>query len=479
MHTFRSLLLAQVILIASPVHAFEWTCSRTSEPLGACGLVDCDDDVVSTGDALLVLRSAIDRTWCEPCRCDADGSGVVRATDALAILRKSVGFDGPLSCPSCNGLEIVASQTTRDLSNTSFDLAATGDGGVVVAHGWSDRIFIQRLDPALVPTGLTNELEAPGIRYSAPALCARADGSLAVGWSAYADTNLPLPHDYDDPVNVRFASIDAAGNPTDIIVADPPVNGVQDIHGVLCRPSGETAVLWGSRAQGWREWSAGSFLEYPVSDAPADGIHMQRFDAAGHPAGKSKTILDSPNWTEPVDAGSGRILLTRRAHVLLLSGAGSVISDAQVMSPSPASMPYDCSPGVDRCVGLTSGSAVAWVFDPLAPASSKSVMVHEQEVSFVSPNFQFRWSDEPRVACDRDGICIVSWNLMQEVISPDLESTGPESIGFFGRALHLGTGEIGPEVPLASNRIERVASGRFVNVEDSGRRFALRLLRVE
>lgn len=58
-------------------------------------------DIELTGDALFALRGAVGALACEPCRCDADGSGNVRTSDALAILKFAVGLDVILKCPPC------------------------------------------------------------------------------------------------------------------------------------------------------------------------------------------------------------------------------------------------------------------------------------------------------------------------------------------------------------------------------------------
>jgi hypothetical protein len=79
--------------------------STTSTTLQA-GDGDCGQPV-STGaspsatDALFTLQTAVDQRSCPLCVCDVDDSGAVVASDALAILRASVGVSTSLECPVC------------------------------------------------------------------------------------------------------------------------------------------------------------------------------------------------------------------------------------------------------------------------------------------------------------------------------------------------------------------------------------------
>lgn len=58
------------------------------------------NDAVQTGDALLVLRSAIGQPV--PCpleRCDTDGDDKLRTADALRVLKRAVGQSVVMACP--------------------------------------------------------------------------------------------------------------------------------------------------------------------------------------------------------------------------------------------------------------------------------------------------------------------------------------------------------------------------------------------
>jgi len=54
---------------------------------------------VTATDSLLALSAAVGLGQCEPAVCDTDDSGAVTASDALAILKVSVGLPVVLSCP--------------------------------------------------------------------------------------------------------------------------------------------------------------------------------------------------------------------------------------------------------------------------------------------------------------------------------------------------------------------------------------------
>jgi hypothetical protein len=58
------------------------------------------EDPVTATDALFILRAAVGQLSCEPCVCNANGTGGITASDALLVLRAAVGAPVDLSCPS-------------------------------------------------------------------------------------------------------------------------------------------------------------------------------------------------------------------------------------------------------------------------------------------------------------------------------------------------------------------------------------------
>jgi len=76
------------------------TTSSTSSTLPAgieCGDANRDGRV-STSDALIALRAAVELVHCPLALCDATGNGVITADDALRILQRAVGLDVAVLC---------------------------------------------------------------------------------------------------------------------------------------------------------------------------------------------------------------------------------------------------------------------------------------------------------------------------------------------------------------------------------------------
>jgi hypothetical protein len=72
-------------------------------PSLAAASVSLDSAVFSVADALYVLKAALGSVECAACICDVDGNGSITATDAVLVLRLSLGVDVPLACPPCDG----------------------------------------------------------------------------------------------------------------------------------------------------------------------------------------------------------------------------------------------------------------------------------------------------------------------------------------------------------------------------------------
>ena len=66
-----------------------------------CGNAIGERGTITASDALAILRVSVGSGACEPCVCDVDSSGEVQASDALAVLRKAVGDPVPFSCTPC------------------------------------------------------------------------------------------------------------------------------------------------------------------------------------------------------------------------------------------------------------------------------------------------------------------------------------------------------------------------------------------
>jgi hypothetical protein len=77
------------------------TTTTTTLPLQLCGDFD-DNGSVGATDALNVLKASVGQKECALCVCDLDGNGVKAATDALVCLRSAVGLLVQFKCPVCS-----------------------------------------------------------------------------------------------------------------------------------------------------------------------------------------------------------------------------------------------------------------------------------------------------------------------------------------------------------------------------------------
>ncbi|HEY2775598.1 MAG TPA: hypothetical protein VGK20_16275 [Candidatus Binatia bacterium] len=68
-----------------------------------CGDRD-NSGTVTASDALGVLKVSVGAAQCDPCVCDVNHSGTVTASDALVVLKFAVGQPVTLSCNSCTPL---------------------------------------------------------------------------------------------------------------------------------------------------------------------------------------------------------------------------------------------------------------------------------------------------------------------------------------------------------------------------------------
>ena len=71
----------------------------TTLPPSVCA--DPGRNGITASDALILLRATVGLGVCEACICDVDGNGILGATDALIALRASTGIPVELNCPPC------------------------------------------------------------------------------------------------------------------------------------------------------------------------------------------------------------------------------------------------------------------------------------------------------------------------------------------------------------------------------------------
>lgn len=136
----------QLVVIASPALAlFPGDCGK---PTSTGTLAVSTNPTAS--DGLAALRAAVGSEFCHVDICDVNDSGAVKASDALAILRKAVGVAITLNCPvtdvNCSDTELRALMDMDDapggFTKASVDVAglvhcATSFGGGVLASEWT------------------------------------------------------------------------------------------------------------------------------------------------------------------------------------------------------------------------------------------------------------------------------------------------------------------------------------------------------
>ena len=74
--------------------------TTTLPPAAECGDA-VDDGSILASDALFVLRASVGTAACALCTCDVNDNGETTASDALAVLRVAVGQQVELDCPAC------------------------------------------------------------------------------------------------------------------------------------------------------------------------------------------------------------------------------------------------------------------------------------------------------------------------------------------------------------------------------------------
>jgi glucose/arabinose dehydrogenase len=74
--------------------------TTTLPPSPECGDA-VDGGGIAASDALQVLRASVGTAWCVLCICDVNDNGETTVADALAVLRMAVGQPVELNCPAC------------------------------------------------------------------------------------------------------------------------------------------------------------------------------------------------------------------------------------------------------------------------------------------------------------------------------------------------------------------------------------------
>jgi hypothetical protein len=76
------------------------TTTSTTLPQPDCGDVNASG-TLTVSDALTILRSSVGNGSCDPCVCDVNANGSVSSADALMVMRIAVGQPISPICPDC------------------------------------------------------------------------------------------------------------------------------------------------------------------------------------------------------------------------------------------------------------------------------------------------------------------------------------------------------------------------------------------
>lgn len=86
---------------------------------GDCGQPLSTGSAPTASDCGYVLKAAVGTNVCALCVCDINGSTATTTADALFCLKKAVGQQVVMSCPSCTTTTTVVQPPTTSTSTTS------------------------------------------------------------------------------------------------------------------------------------------------------------------------------------------------------------------------------------------------------------------------------------------------------------------------------------------------------------------------
>jgi hypothetical protein len=335
----RQALLACLVLISAL--ALPTAVRNATAAPGTCGQPFSDGATPAASDALFVLRAAVGIESCDACICDVDGSGVVSAVDALAVLAAAVGRPVTLDCHGCNATTTSTTSTSLPNDTTTTTLSAptttstslptgtttTSVGGptttsttsttLLVGLGDADTTTLDRLDDVMdaavalvagasfqdVATALrsmdgVSSAVAGGLSLSVVVGGVRGivhDGAAARVDPAGADP-LPFSPEPFDPVTVQGLSRDASLQQA----ADDGVPTGQrmvgnDVDGDGKRDLPKSALVLSPYAFQFQPYESG----LPVRDRLAplrDYDHEGGVDFVANPPGSSTNAVTLLNW---------------------------------------------------------------------------------------------------------------------------------------------------------------------------------------
>jgi hypothetical protein len=314
------------------------------------------------------------------------------------------------------------------------------------------------------------ETEGGGINVSgqsenallSPTLCGAA-GNWSVTWSDIVPPEL-LPVGISlDTANVS-GSLFWSSTPSLPTIVNNNEIGEQIRPRIACLSDDSVAVSWQHRCVATEKSSNGTlFLSVPdeCDDEPANGSYLR---VVTDGVSNKPSILLSNSVTTAAIAGidDERVLAVFDSTIQVRDVDGALLADDVVGADFTGSS-VACAN--EHCVAtsLTSDGLSVWLINPESVSSSSELTIkplEELPAGVVRPL-------EASLACDDQGLCAVTW-LSRSEISDD-DSVEIESLGIFGRAFDIHSGELGPEEqvvapPDAANGaiIANLSSGEFV-----------------
>jgi hypothetical protein len=466
-----------------------WTCAETTQSNAACGLATCPDTRLTSADALAALRSAVGMRHCALCRCDADGSGSVSATDAVRILKAAAGQNVEIVCPSCVSLtpimENAATAISLDVAYWSrFRVASAGDGSVVFAWNGPDALhvgaFDRELSPKFEPLVLTTESQA-GSAVSSFVLCGASGGGMIAAWTLATQLDQPIPHDYPNLGDAWFARVTSSGEASPVFPVNGEDVGTQAPIGIDCVPAdGTTRLIWISRCEGMREFQQDAFTPFSPEGCPDDGIYTQTFTADGSASGISEHVTMPTHGADSFYARvaplrDGGMVLDAAGRHLRLSATGHLDNIASG-DAGFGSLALDCGAGIQRCVHITWAPLVVKGLDGNDPGRTSETLLLEEVLVESStpgpePSLVTVGPSHATTACDVHGFCVIVWVRERRSFYSDYESS--DSLNIVAQAFDVFSGELGQQIELFQGAWVGEASPSIVNVAE--RRFVLAL----
>jgi hypothetical protein len=125
---------------------------------GSCGQPNSTGGMPLASDALGVLRASVGLDRCGLCVCDVDGNGLIFSSDALSVLRASVGLPATIECGICSGGAVTGTVLAPFASVEDTPPSTEGSGSLEPAPRVT--VELHATDNAGVSQNLLNSTES-------------------------------------------------------------------------------------------------------------------------------------------------------------------------------------------------------------------------------------------------------------------------------------------------------------------------------